>query len=124
MLSAVRFAQKDSQRTRNNATIDQARAALKAATFSLITTKSPVDSGRVERNGGKARWPAQKSGLENPLPIGPAKSTGAASVQPRIHNVSAVSSRRHHEMGATTTTTITAVATGRTRPACRHSYQN
>src|SRR5437867_5759812 len=84
-----------SQTDKNTRVRSHASAALSAATFNLITTKSSVDSGRTARKGGTAKSGDQKSGFDNPLPTGKARSRGMARIAARILGPLFGSSRRY-----------------------------
>src|ERR1043166_2604996 len=124
MLNDSRFAQSGNQTERKASTSSQETAALRAATFILITTISPVASGRTATNGESDKSRDQKSGLENPLPAAAATITGIARVQARIHKVVPRSSRRCQETGPMTSTSIAPIESGNSQPMRRHSNQN
>src|SRR6185436_12715453 len=85
IMSGARLAHSGSQRERNTSTSSHEMPALRAATFILVTTSSPVASGRTATKAGSDKSFDQKSALEKPLPNGNARIIGIASVQDRIH---------------------------------------
>src|SRR6185295_15547780 len=106
MLNGARSAQSGSQTERKVSTSNHDAAALRAATFILITTISPVAKGRTAWNGGSERLLDQKSGLEKPLPTGAARITGMAKVHPRTHKALSESFRITQERGPITRISI------------------
>src|SRR5439155_22886722 len=119
-----RFAHSGSQIERNASTSNHEIAALTAATFILITTMSPVASGRTATKAGSDKSVDQKSGFENPLPTGAARITGIARVAMRIRRVLAGSFRMCQESGPMTTSNRAPAQSGNSEPERRHSNQN
>src|SRR5688500_14620543 len=102
MVRDERSAQPGSQIERKTRSKDHESSVLRAATFNLMTTISPVANGRTEVKEGRAKSLDQKSGFEKPFPMGTARIRGVAMVQTKIHKVNWGSARVFHESGAMT----------------------
>src|SRR5438094_5442205 len=85
-LNAEGFA-RGSQSERNSRTSSHEIAALAAATFILVMTRSPAESGLTAIAGGIVKSLDQKSGFENAFPTGAEKTIGIANVSSRIRRV-------------------------------------
>src|SRR5262249_47046876 len=101
---------------KNMSTRNHETAALKAATFNLIMTISPLERGRTATKEGTERSVHQKSGFENPLPKGNARRMGVLKVTVRIRNVLSASFRNNHESGAMTRNSSPAMQSGNKKP--------
>src|SRR3954471_19938765 len=93
------LAQPGSQREIKAMTRNQVMATLTAATFILVTTISPVASGRTARNALRERPWDQKSGLENDMPTAAARINGIATTSARVDRVAFGSFLDNHEIG-------------------------
>jgi hypothetical protein len=123
-VNQARSAQNGSQTKINASTRNHEAAVLTAAAFILIVTISDVLSGRTATNWGIDRSADQKSGFENALPTGKARTIGMARVVTRIRRVLAASVRAFQESGTTTKPSSPAVKSGNTNPERRHSNHN
>src|SRR5215475_9548620 len=113
IIKGARSAHNGSQMERNTSTNSHDIAALRAATFILITIISPLAKGRVATNAGTPRSFDQKSALEKPLPNGNARVIGIASVQIKIHAAHPGSLLRNQESGTMTSIKRAAIHAGR-----------
>src|SRR5262249_11303288 len=86
-LNESRFAPEGIQIDRKTKTRSQEKNALQAATLTLIITRSWVLSGRTAMSDESVMSFDQKSGLENPFPIGSASIIGIARAAARIRKV-------------------------------------
>src|SRR5438046_10690297 len=119
-----RFAHSGSQTERNASTSAHEIDALRAATFILIATISAVAKGRTATKTGRDKSADQKSGFENPLPTGSARTIGIARLTTRIRKVLAGPFRAFQDSGTTPTSNRTPIKSGNTKPERRHSNQD
>src|SRR5215475_11889820 len=111
----------ESQIVRKTKTNNHEMAALFAATLTLTNTNSRLLNGRTATIGGMMRSPDQRSGFENALPMGSARSTGMLKVATRMNEDIPGSLRINQENGAISRTRSTATNVGSIWPERRHS---
>src|SRR4051812_27801598 len=107
----------------NTPTISHEIAALKAATFILVITKSASDSGRTATNEGIDMSSDHQSGLESAFPTGNPSTIGVARVAASIRMVLTPSFLRSQETGPMTTINVAPTNNGRRNPEFLHSNQ-
>src|SRR5436190_219777 len=107
----------------NTATINHEIAAIKAATFILVITKSAFVSGRTATNEGMDISPDHQSGFDSAFPTGNPRTSGTARVAASIRMVLTSSFLRSQERGPMTTINVAPTSNGRRKPEFLHSNQ-